>query len=82
MNLYETTFDCKCPANGVRVTYTLKLYHKNMVFVESLVDELVKFKDGYHELIADKLHNIFGGQQVITAHHHGIDITTWRGFDD
>lgn len=35
-------------------------------------------KKGYHEKIADELHERFGGEQRIVATHQGVEIETLR----
>lgn len=48
-----------------------------------MVEDIVAFTDaigsGFHEAIADEMHAQFGGRQVLTAFHHGVDILTVRG---
>jgi hypothetical protein len=50
-----------------------------MIPVEHIVTATGLIKFGYHENIADELHERFGGRQTLEAHHHGVDIYTVRG---
>jgi hypothetical protein len=78
LNIYTQRFTVRCPNNETPVGYTLKIYSSHMIYVESIQEEVLKYTHGFHEEIADQLFAKFGGQQVITAHHHGTDITTTR----
>lgn len=78
MNTYTTEFFAKCPNNGVRIKYTLCIETTRTLSVEDVVTAVETFKEGYHELIADKLIARFGGQQTMTADHHSVTIKTVR----
>lgn len=79
MNVYTTTFFCKCPVNKVRIQYDLTISTTSMISVEELLEHIEKFyADGFHELIANDLHARFGGHQILKAFHHGVNITTIR----
>jgi hypothetical protein len=49
-----------------------------MIQVEDIIDAVMLLNRGFHEEIADQLHREFGGQQTLTANHHGVSIRTIR----
>lgn len=79
MNIYRHVFIAQCPENGEAIAYHLTIKSRRRILVERIVEACVDITSGYHEQIADELFTRFGGEQVITAHHHGVDIETWRG---
>ena len=79
MNIYRHQFVCKCPANGMQIIYALQIESKAMIHAEHIVADGGQHRSAYHEAIADALHAALGGQQILTAHHHGVDIETHRG---
>ncbi len=78
MNCYETTFFANCPSNGIKIKYTLHIRTHEVIKVECLLAELQNFQVAFHEDIADVLHQKFAGEQILTASHHGVQITTIR----
>lgn len=78
MNTYTTEFFAFCPANGVRVKYTLRIQTDGVIDVEDIIDEVTLHDRGLHEQIADQLFKTFGGLQTLTAYHHGVTIETTR----
>jgi hypothetical protein len=79
MNTYETSFFCLCPINNVRVCYRLKITTDAIIAVEELLAHIARwYESGFHELIADHLHEAFGGDQTLVADHHSVIITTRR----
>jgi hypothetical protein len=78
MNKYTVKFFAKCPANGVRVEYTLAITTGKTIRVEMLVETISQYDGWYHEDIADNLLEQFGGQQLLSAFHHGVFIETTR----
>ena len=80
MNIYRLQFACRCPANDKQIIYTLEIQSDKMIYVEHIVVEVGRNESDYHEAIADRLHVTFGGQQLMTATHHGVNIETRRGF--
>lgn len=79
MNIYTTTFFCLCPVNDVRIMYRLKIKTVDVITVEELLAHVDHwYKSGFHEKIADHLHETFGGQQTLQADHHSVIITTRR----
>lgn len=78
MNIYRHTFVAECPGNTQPIVYRLEIKKGDKILVEHIVTACALIKRGYHEDIADQLHQQFGGEQVITAHHHGVDIETVR----
>lgn len=79
MNVYRYRFTAKCPNNRRTVEYSLVLHSQRMVMVEAIVKACSGLKAAYHEQIAERLYNEFGGYQVISAHHQGVDVETQRG---
>jgi hypothetical protein len=78
-NTYGRQFVSCCPNNGVWILYTLSIVTDGRVIpVEDIVSAAEQIGSAYHEVIADKLHARFGGRQTLSAHHHGVDITTVR----
>lgn len=78
MNIYRHRFPAKCPGNGRMVEYAITIQTSRMILVEDIV-KACKARAAYHEDIAETLYNQFGGFQIMTAHHHGVDIETHRG---
>lgn len=78
MNIYQTRFWAKCPVNKQTIYYDLQIRHNQQIKVESILDELTTITEGFHEDIADQLHDKFGGNQIIKAEHHGVHIITER----
>lgn len=80
-NTYTRRFFSTCPNNGHPIEYTLQIVvpADRMIQVEHIITACALHKQGYHEDIAADLFRRFGGQQVLTAHHHGVDIKTVRG---
>lgn len=79
-NTYRHTFFARCPANGIRIEYQLRIdvpAHQT-VRVEQIVAATSSIRAGYHEDIADTLQRKLGGSQVLTAFHHGVGIETRR----
>ncbi|CAB5238805.1 hypothetical protein UFOVP751_47 [uncultured Caudovirales phage] len=78
-NIYRHQFIAECPNNGKQIIYSLTIKADKKVMVEHIITACSLVRRGYHEDIADDLHKALGGYQVITAHHHGVDIETHRG---
>lgn len=78
MNTYSLIKSFKCPSNGLPIVYNIEITHAAMITVESILDYLSEFETAYHENLADELFLKFGGEQVITANHHGVSIKTVR----
>lgn len=79
MNRYIRQFSAICPNNAAVIIYHLMIETDEVIMVEDIVSETDAIGQGYHEAIADHMHAKFGGRQIITAHHHGVDILTRRG---
>jgi hypothetical protein len=77
MNIYRQKFTAVCPNNERVVDYLLTIRSRKVIMVEEIQTAVCDLR-GYHEEFADKLFARFGGQQVISAHHHGTDIETER----
>jgi len=79
VNIYETSFYCKCPTNETRVLYNLKIETEEIIPVELLLTHIKQwYEEGFHELIADHLSETFDGVQTLKADHHSVQITTIR----
>ena len=79
MNIYETSFYCKCPINKIRILYELKIETKQIIAVEELLEHINHwYQDGFHELIADHLAENFNGIHTLEANHHSVKIITIR----
>ena len=78
MNTYSTDFFATCPTNGARIRYSLTIRTESVVMVEEILDTLAEFTSGYHEHIANELHQRLGGQQRLVADHHSVTIETER----
>lgn len=82
MNKYSRTFVSVCPSNHASIIYSLVIESEKMIYVEHINTAVAIFRKDYHEKIADELFKAFGGKQTITAHHHGVDVETKRGFEE
>lgn len=78
MNIYRHSFVAECPADGDQIVYRLEIQSKAMIHVEHIRTATALIKRGYHEEIADQLHQRFGGEQHIVAVHQGVEIETVR----
>lgn len=78
VNIYTTQFFSRCPNNGIRIKYTLRIETENVLHVEAIVDSVERIGNEYHENIADALLDEFGGAQTLMADHHGVAIETKR----
>lgn len=83
MNIYRHQFVSKCPNNGDFIVYDFELRKpdEETVFVEHIVIASKLWNPAFHEQIADAFFKQFGGQQILKAHHHGVEIETKRGFE-
>lgn len=81
MNTYTYRFELDCPNNGQRIAYRVEITADRTIMVENIAGFFNSLTAAYHEDIADKAHQAFGGKQTITAHHHGVDIETRRGWE-
>lgn len=77
MNAYTVEFFACCPNNGIRIKYRLRIETAEVIPVEQIA-AAVDAEDGFHEEIADRMFARFGGRQVMTADHHGVQIETTR----
>lgn len=78
MNSYKTEFFCVCPLNNTRIKYHLEIVTNEIIPVEDILNQLRRYDSGFHELIAEELHEKFGGTQTLVAEHHGVIIETTR----
>lgn len=78
MNTYKTEFFCVCPINHTRIKYHLEIVTEEIIPVEHILEQFERYDSGFHELIAEELHEKFGGKQTLVADHHGVTIETTR----
>lgn len=78
MNTYRHTFVATCPSDGESIIYRLEIKAPKVIMVEHIRAATALIKKGYHEQIADQLHERFGGEQRIVATHQGVEIETLR----
>ena len=78
MNTYRHTFVATCPSGGDSIVYSLEIKGPAIIMVEHIRTATALIKRGYHEQIADQLHERFGGEQRIVAVHQGVQIETLR----
>lgn len=78
MNAYTVRFLARCPANGIHISYCLRMETVDVIRVEALTAAVHGIGEGFHEAIADDLARRFGGRQTLTAEHHGVHIETTR----
>ncbi|WP_216675107.1 hypothetical protein [Paraburkholderia elongata] len=81
MNIHRHQFVSHCPNNDQAIIYALTIETDAVIYVEHITTATALHKRAFHEAIADDLFARFGGRQVITAHHHGVDVETRRGFE-
>lgn len=79
LNVYRHKFVCKCPENGAVIFYELEIRSLKMIFVEKIVIACEMWQEAFHEKLADNLFYQFGEVQILRAHHHGVDVITYRG---
>jgi hypothetical protein len=77
-NIYRHTFAAACPSDGELIIYRLEIKAKKLIMVEHIRTATALIKKGYHEQIADQLHERFGGEHRLEATHQGIEILTIR----
>ena len=78
MNTYRAEFFARCPANGARVRYSLRIETDSVVSVETINWAVDAIREGLHEDIADQLLVAIGHRQTLIAEHHGVTIETER----
>lgn len=82
INIYRHRFSAPCVNNGLSIAYEVEIQTSWTVMVEDIVAECIAARDAekpYHETIADRLYEKFGGLQRMVAFHHGVEIETRRG---
>lgn len=77
-NTYRHTFTAICPGDGEVIVYNLEIRSQSMIRVEQIKTATAHIKQGFHEEIADQLHELFGGNQLIKAIHQGVELETER----
>ncbi|ASE54751.1 TPA: hypothetical protein UM509_000748 [Stenotrophomonas maltophilia] len=78
-NIYRKQFVSVCPADGEAIVYSLEIRSETMLRVEHINLATGMEKSAFHEEIADRLSERFGGLQRIIAVHQGVEIETVRG---
>ena len=78
INEYSITFESVCPADGERIKYAATIVTDVMIRAEDIVMFVNGLSESFHEQIADAMWSRFGGLQVISAVHQGVNITTRR----
>lgn len=78
MNTYTTEFHARCPHNGIRIKYRLRIETAKVIPVEWISAAVESVDDVFHEEIADNLAKQFAGLHTLTADHHGVTIETTR----
>lgn len=78
MNIYQHSFVAQCPSDGEQIVYSIEIRSQAMIRVERIRTATALIKRGFHEQIADVLHEQLGGEQRIIAVHQGIRIETVR----
>lgn len=80
MNTYTTYFNIACPANGLTVRYRLDIRTPQKIMVEQILKVCAELPlKAFHEELADRLARALPGRQILSAYHHGVEITTERG---
>lgn len=78
VNIYRHIFAAVCPSDGEMIIYRLEVRSPTMIRVEHIKTATALIKKGWHEQIADRLAETFGGEQIIIATHQGVEIETVR----
>ena len=80
MNRYQSTFTATCPVNEQQINYILTIETPDSVVLpaEDILAATNGQRRGLHEDIADHLWVALGGNQTLTAEHHGVGISTYR----
>ncbi len=78
MNTYTTKFLLTCIVNQKPVEHFLTISTQRVIVVEELLFFIKNLEPAFHEIIADKLAEKFGGKQTLVANHHGVTISTER----
>lgn len=79
MNTYTYRFEVSCPNNGERIAYQAEINVNRTIMAENIAGFFSSLTSAYHEEIAESAYEAFGGHQIISAHHHGVDVKTERG---
>jgi len=78
LNTYTTKFLLTCIVNQKPVEHFLTISTQRVIVVEELLFFIKNLEPAFHEIIADKLAEKFGGKQTLVANHHGVTISTER----
>lgn len=77
-NIYTHTFSAKCPEDGAIIAYTLEIKTPETIIVSRITEYTDAIHEGIQEIIADGLHDAFGGEQKIIAWHQNVKIVSVR----
>ena len=80
MNIYKIKFSARCPVDKAAIEYTLRIESEAKILVEDIRFVVGNVKRGFHEDIADRLIDILGNRQVLTATHQHVRIKTIREY--
>ncbi len=80
INIYRRNFRAKCPNNDESISYDLAIRTTETIMVETICKQIAESIKNpvFHESLADDLKLRIGGDQVLTAFHHGVDVETHR----
>lgn len=81
MNIYQHRFWAQCPSDKTQIRYLLQIETGDVIMAERIEQECKFSEPIYHEEAADRLLEIFGGQQMLAATHGQVDIVTKRGIN-
>lgn len=77
-NNYQYKYFGTCPLDNETIEFSLSIETDKTIIVEHIVVGVKTICNELHEHQADKLLEMFGGKQYLTAVHQGVRITTTR----
>ncbi|TIW26549.1 MAG: hypothetical protein E5V63_13320 [Mesorhizobium sp.] len=81
MNIYSHRFWAQCPNDKAQISYLLRIETGDVIMAERIEQECRFREPIFHEEAADRLLEIFGGAQTLSATHGQVDIVTKRGIN-
>ena len=78
MTRYDHQFAATCPADGEAIVYFLTIKTDALIMAEDIAAFCRSHDAVFHEALADRLIEKFGGRQKLRATHQGVHITTTR----
>lgn len=78
LNIYRYSFTATCPVDQAAIEYRLQIEIGSVIKAESIVTECTFDRPVFHEDVADRLFECFGGHQTLSATHTGVEIETRR----